>query len=891
MVATWNPAANAGYYTRQIAYYTASGVEPAGLWYAPVGDHGLIHGSVVDAALFQQLFMGIGTDGRLLGLHGSSRLDRVPAFDVTLSAPRSVSLLWALGGPKAREAVEAAQAEAVHHTLTVLEREAAFARRGRNGGRIERVGLSAACFPHGESRPAEHADGKVFADPNLHTHCVILNLATRPDGSVGALHSTILRDWKMAAGATYHVALAAALNSAGFEIDRIDKNGTFEIAGVDEAAIRYFSARRQEIGDELAQAGVTSAEAVALAAAIAKATRSAKQRDGAPREETWKNAAQAIGFETESIVQTALHRSAEFNASAAEQLLGARLADLPRALTETKSVLDRREIVRAVAEALVGTGLSADRINTEVDRLIEGGHLIALGSDQLGLPRYSTPEMIEIERQIVEISARFAGSTGYAIARRDLAFDCERRGLSPEQTAAVMDVTDSSRLAIIEGAPGTGKTTLLAPAVKAWTAAGYRVIGAASAWRVANALRDDLGIEARATASWLARDDHGSSFMDGRTVLVVDEAGLLSSRDMHAVLAAAENAGAKVLLVGDRDQLQAIGAGSGLRLAAQAIETAKVRTIVRQHDEWARQAVADFGSGNAGVALEAFAERDVLIETNGAVATIGAVVDCVEADIVRREPGSALILAKTNAEVATIGREVRERLRGRDLIVGKDVEVAAITPSGHATELSLAAGDRIRFLARNDRLGVVNGSVATVTKIAAVDADLPDTRRRHAIIEARLGERQVRFDTAELADDRGRARIGWAYASTIYGAQGVTVDRAAVLLTPAFDRHDIYVASSRARLKTTLIVDRQRLEKEMLQAADRHDVEISAAERRNWLANRLTASHVKETTFDLRNALTRADRRELRPEQTLDEFSRNSFAPVRERGKEIGFDL
>jgi ATP-dependent exoDNAse (exonuclease V) alpha subunit len=250
-----------------------------------------------------------------------------------------------------------------------------------------------------------------------------------------------------------------------------------------------------------------------------------------------------------------------------------------------------------------------------------------------------------------------------------------------------------------------------------------------------------------------------------------------------------------------------------------------------------------------------------------------------------------LILAKTNAEVAAIGREVRERLRGRDLIVGSDVALDAITSSGHATELLLAAGDRIRFLARNDRLGVVNGSVATVIKIAAVDADLPDTRRRHAIIEARIGERHVRFDTAELADDRGRARIGWAYASTIYGAQGVTVDRAAVLLTPAFDRHDIYVASSRARLETLLVVDRQRLENEMRQAADPSDADISAADRRNWLAGRLSPGRVKETTFDLRNAVIGADRRELRPEQALDERSRNSFAPIRERGKEIGFEL
>lgn len=167
----------------------------------------------------------------------------MPAFDITLSAPRSVSLIWALGDDRIREAIEAAHARAVRHTLDLLEREAALARRGRDGARIEKVALSAACFRNGESRPAEHADGTIFADPNLHAHCVVLNLATRGDGSVGALHSTILRDWKMAAGVAYHAALAAGVMKAGLAIDRIGRNGVFEIAGVGDDAIGYFSAR------------------------------------------------------------------------------------------------------------------------------------------------------------------------------------------------------------------------------------------------------------------------------------------------------------------------------------------------------------------------------------------------------------------------------------------------------------------------------------------------------------------------------------------------------------------------------------------------------------------------------------------------------------------------
>ncbi|MGQ3293910.1 MAG: relaxase domain-containing protein, partial [Shinella sp.] len=167
MVATWNPAASAGYYSRQTAYYAKEGdIEPRGLWYAPAGDHGVTDGALVDADMFERLFAGKGAGGQSLITNGGSRLDRVPAFDVTLSAPRSVSLIWALGDQQTRQAIEAAHAKAVRQTLDLLQREAAFARRGRGGERIERVALTAATFRHGESRPAEHTDGAMFADPN-----------------------------------------------------------------------------------------------------------------------------------------------------------------------------------------------------------------------------------------------------------------------------------------------------------------------------------------------------------------------------------------------------------------------------------------------------------------------------------------------------------------------------------------------------------------------------------------------------------------------------------------------------------------------------------------------------------------------------------------------------
>ena len=173
VVATWNPAAASTYYTRQreTSYYAGSN-EPPGAWYAPVGDFGVVDRAPVEPETFERLYHAIDRDGRPLLDQIRRHKERTPGFDVTLSAPRSVSLAWAFASYDTRRLIEAAQENAARSTLAMLEREAVWARRSRQGAFLEKVALTSATFRHGESRPAEHADGRVFGDPNLHTHCV-----------------------------------------------------------------------------------------------------------------------------------------------------------------------------------------------------------------------------------------------------------------------------------------------------------------------------------------------------------------------------------------------------------------------------------------------------------------------------------------------------------------------------------------------------------------------------------------------------------------------------------------------------------------------------------------------------------------------------------------------
>lgn len=851
MVATWNVAASSAYYVRGAEYYLGSR-EPDGVWYAPRGDLGRRDATTVQPKEFARLYEGLGENGQSLITNSGGKADRrVAAFDLTFSAPRSVSLAWAFADEDLRRNLEASQERAVRATLATIEREAIYARRGKDGARIEKVALTAALFHHGESRPAEHADGRVFGDPNLHTHAVVLNIATRADGTVGALHSTVLRDWKMAAGAVYHAALANEMTDLGFGIDRVGRNGTFELAGISDQAITYFSARRQEIEKELAEAGTTSGSSAALASAVAKSTRHSKELD-ADRETVWREAAQSTGLDRDIRVALQQRSAREFVPGDAGHIFANRLATLPAELTEHESVIDRRELVRSVHAASVGLGLPLSRLDREVDQFVSSGTFVEIGRDAIGQVRYSTPEMIAIERDLVATASRLAERRGVGIDPADIKARSAAHGLSTEQTFAAEAATGPNAIVVVEGAPGSGKTTTLAPIVEAWQAAGHRVIGTATAWRIARALQQDLNIEARATASWVERLRTGERFLDEKSVLIVDEAGLLSSRETHALLWEVERAQAKVILVGDRRQLQAIGAGPGLDLVVRSVEATRVDTIVRQREAWARQAVTDFGAGRAKEALDAFQAHGCFEEAPSYRATLQRIVELWNHARVEHPDSSTLLIARTNKQVADVSRAVRAELKREGVIHGAEASVEAVTPSGQSTRLEIAAGDQIRFRLRNDQLGVVNGTVATVTTVHA-DPSKEQSTPGNIRIEAVIDKRRISFVPADIADERGRTRLGWAYASTVHGSQGMTVDRAVVLLDPRFDRHAVHVAASRARDETRLVVDRSQINALLSSGLPLDRTQqaepASAEDRRALLAGRLSSGHAKTSTI------------------------------------------
>ena len=407
--------------------------------------------------------------------------------------------------------------------------------------------------------------------------------------------------------------------------------------------------------------------------------------------------------------------------------------------------------------------------------------LVALGKDGRDQERFTSRDMIAVENRLERAGDELAGRTGHGVAdrHRDAATaKAEERGLvlSGEQRDAFDHVTGSAGLASVVGYAGSGKSAMLGVAREAWEGQGYTVRGAALSGIAAENLEGGSGIRSRTIASLEHAWGQGREQLGPRDVLVVDEAGMIGSRQMERVLSQARDAGAKVVMVGDPEQLQAIEAGAAFRSVTERHGAAEITEIRRQREDWQRDATRALATGRTGEAIHAYDGKGMVHAADTREQARGELVDGW--DRARQaEPGKTrVILTHTNAEVQSLNGEARDRLRASGDL-GDDVTVKA-----ERGERQFATGDRIMFL-RNERgMGVKNGTLATIERVS------PEG------MAVRLDDgRGVAFDLKDYA------HVDHGYAATFHKSQGVTVDRAHILATPGMDRHSAYVGMSRHR--------------------------------------------------------------------------------------------
>lgn len=502
---------------------------------------------------------------------------------------------------------------------------------------------------------------------------------------------------------------------------------------------------------------------------------------------------------------------------------------LLKQLGNERSTFDERDIAKALHRYVDDP---ADFANIRA-RLMASDDLVLLKPQQTDRQTgkvsepavFTTRDILRIEYDMAQSAEVLSQRKGFGIGEGKVAAavrsvetaDPEKPFiLDREQVEAVRHIAGDNGIAAVVGLAGAGKSTLLAAARVAWESENHRVFGAALAGKAAEGLEDSSGIKSRTLASWELAWGNGRDLLDRGDVFVVDEAGMVSSQQMARVLKTAEDAGAKVVLVGDAMQLQPIQAGAAFRAISERIGFAELAGVRRQREEWAREASRLFARGRVEEGLDAYAQQGRITETDTRAEIVGRIVvdwtnarrdllqkSSDEENVPRLRGDELLVLAYTNDDVKRLNSSLRNvMMREGALTNARDFQ----TERGVR---EFAAGDRIMFLEnarflepRARKLGpqyVKNGMLGTVVSTG--------DKRGDPLLSVHLDNGR------DVVISEGSYRnIDHGYAATIHKSQGATVDRTFVLATGIMDQHLTYVSMTRHRDRADLYVAREDFE-------------------------------------------------------------------------------
>ena len=756
-------------------------LEPAGTWQGQSATAlGLMDTIIAEGELLRAMQ---GHHPRTdVSLSGTAGHNHKPGWDLTFSSPKSVSAAWAVADPELREAIAKAHQGAVTRALDYLERDAIAVRVRADRHTMLREPVA----QHGGALFAtyEHSSSRA-GDPQLHTHAVLMNLT--PEGrsldfSAAHVH---------AGGAIYRSELAHRLHDLGFGIERDGQS--FKLSGSPQQLIERWSQRRAQIEAEAAARGINSAKGLET---VTLATRSAKEAQ--PRANLflqWADEAKEHEYHIAAVRQQAtLGLSQELDKTPELGLLAS--------LTEIRATVSREQALVELAarsygnwnatelEAQLGTALKAQAVVLHAPEIRAEWHR--------SRTRYTTIEMLRLEQQLMNRCEHLA-------QERDVFYlsDSSRRAalqaaaLSEEQRRAFDHALDSGRAAAIQGAAGSGKSTLLRAVNHAYVAEGYRVMGTALSQRATRGLKEASGIPSRNVARLLL-DLEGTEHLNGRTVLIVDEAGMLGTRQLHELTKRVDEADAKIILVGDSKQLQAIEAGGAFRGIQERIGYAELLDNRRQQKEIDREMALAFREGRAADGLEILHRHGRLYIHPDAESVKQTAVLAYLQDLDAGK--SSLLLAKDRHAVHELNDAVRAELKAEDYLGKSEVAVKTTNGYRHFAEqdrVVLGLGAKQQFapqLEREDREHAHNGAIGTVERVTP----------EKVTIQLDSGHR-IELDESGHRDREGK-RQGWAvdhgYAVTVHKAQGMTVDRSHVVISGEEQREWAYVALSRHRETT-----------------------------------------------------------------------------------------
>jgi conjugative relaxase-like TrwC/TraI family protein len=794
---------------RRDEYYAGQG---DGVWWSPGGTV-VAHGAKVDKDSFRDLCAGLDprTGQPLVRGAGAGHW---AGTDVTLTPGKSVSVLWASGNPRQRDLIEEAHAKSVKRALQFVQDEGLievrYGAKGVNSARPKH--LIVGTFNHYTSRAG---------DPNIHTHCVVMNVAGAPPeaqtGRYRFAHLTIDTDRlyvaQLAVGAAYRAELSRQIAALDLET-RPAGRGQWELAGVDQQLIEAFSKRSREM-----EALVGRDASAAQLEVAALSTRRGKDElpTGEALEAQWRDELAALEAQPwrdaldperrqETTPQPSPEREREMFIDPPDVVGDSPTHQAANRLFKHDTVIGRYVLLEAafVEAALKGQG--PDAVYSRIASLEAEGVLLRLGPEV-----WTTPEIAACEAALLRAAERPLEREWISPEALNEAILAAPH-LSSEQAEATREAGRNDGVSIIEAGAGTGKTTTAKVIVDAARLSGLKVIALAPSWVAADELSKSTKIKAQAIAKWrYDRANARGPALDDKTVLLVDEAGMTGTREMSAILVAAKEAGSKVVLLGDRRQLAAVPGGSALRAVYEVLRrNAVLHGVRRQKVEWQRAASVAMARGDAEAGLRTYAGRDRVLLVDGADAALSKTIQ-LWSELRSHNGEDVLIATRRNRDAAALNARAREVLRTERHLTGPDVEAPAMDRENKRVSLALSVGDYVRFGETLSEHAIRNGNRA---RVAAIDCN-PDGEI-HAAFDLDDGRRIEGPWTSFAAARRGRdpapPRIVHAYAGTVYAAQGRTVPASVLHVASPTDAREVYVGLTRHTDDAWVVVESARLD-------------------------------------------------------------------------------
>jgi TrwC relaxase/AAA domain len=840
------------------------------------------------------------------GLAWSEHKRKISAFDLTLAPHKSVTLAAEFAATPAESAmIRHAVDRANDATMRYVARELGWARKGKAGeDGSEPGGVAWVSFRHHTARPTlpvqDGRDGATYlaqspvgGDPHDHIHNALFNVVVTGDGRVGSLDSRALTATRVHEfGAFFQARLADELRLLGARTGYAKNQQAVVLEAIPQQAVDLFSkGRRQVLGSAKAYAASQgldwddlSAEGKFKILATAGLASRLKKHGDKNDHEIWREQADAIGWRHRTVLG-----NTPYEARPAAERFDAAYRFAARHLAQefhTAAVIDHDKLRVYAARGLIGTGIAGgvDDIDQVVSLIAQRG--LKLKGEQVALivgmsgdkVRVTNTAQVRIEESLASEASRAAADKTGALSHAAIAAAIATSGLDftsePDhgaaQKAAIYALGQGGALSLLTGVAGAGKTALLKPLVEAWKAdtrfdsGGREIVGLATGWKQADALRD-AGIDRTIAMDPLLKAIESGEFKSNRnTVLVIDEISQVAPRAMLALLQLQRETGLTIKALGDREQAQSVEAGDAIEIMRRALPEeaqAELLSTVRQKGRDAAEtrrlrkiaglfrgvepdidSVADLPAKRRGRKItgprgtnpnaELDAEerqnhhlREVqqalaMKRQDGTVRFIGGDQDQVIGRIAdfymeRRDALAAAgskrgitVSALTNADTADLSRAIRDRMKARGELANDERVYDAIDQRGEQYAIPIATGDKLRLFRRTwAKIEGKGGSIGNNGDIVEVVGRMADgliLRDK----DGRVGEVQWRRMEHK---ETGRLFVGFGHAMTIDAAQGITSDEHINALprgTAGMTGFTAYVAESRARGMTwTMISD------------------------------------------------------------------------------------